>query len=66
MDHVLEGTGKSITVKSTRERQARWISNQRASRWILEAMETETTGGTDALSAWATICFKPVLKDTGG
>jgi hypothetical protein len=53
VDAVLEGTGKSLTVKAARERQQRWLAKQRNAHWVLEAMEMKTAEGKPALVAWA-------------
>ena len=53
MNAVLEGTGKSLTVKAVRERQQRWLANQRNAHWVLGAMEMKTVEGKPALVAWA-------------
>ena len=53
MAEVMNQTGKTISLKTTRERAQRWLVNQKYSAWTLETMKTKTTDGVMCLSAWA-------------
>ena len=53
MDRVLEGTGKTIRIHTTRERQQRWLVNSRSCERILHAMATKTVDDKPALLVWA-------------
>eukprot|EP00978_Attheya_sp_CCMP212_P002262 scaffold4659_cov73-Attheya_sp.AAC.2 len=53
MDQVLEGTGKTIQIHTTRERQQRWLVNSRSCERILNAMTTRTVNNMPAHLGWA-------------
>ena len=54
MDVVLAGTGQSLHIQAPRERQQRWLVNQRWFSWLVyTAMKMKTADGTPAMLAWA-------------
>ena len=65
MDKVLEGTGSKLIVSPKRQRDQRWLANQRNCLWIRIAMETMTAKGEKALVAWATSLLQNKLSKLG-
>ncbi len=53
MDEAMEGTGKKVKLKTKRERQQRWLVNQRFAAYVLTLLDINTTGGVMCLVAWA-------------
>jgi hypothetical protein len=53
MATVLEGTGNKFTLHTTRERQQRWLVNQRQAAHVLQGLEMKTKDDVPALVAWA-------------
>jgi len=54
MDHVMKDSGCKVQMRTARERDARWIANQRNSRWQLGKLHVKTADGVPSLVAWAT------------
>ena len=53
MNYVLEGTGESLIVTASRERQQRWLVNQRSATWLIKALNTKCNmENVPALIAW--------------
>jgi len=52
MDRVMEGKDK-VKVKTFRERQQRWLVNQRYAHMVLAMLACSTTSGVTCLIAWA-------------
>jgi hypothetical protein len=53
MGTVLEGTENTFRIKTTRERQQRWLVNQRQALFVLSGLAIMTANGEPALLAWA-------------
>ena len=53
MDRAMEGATTSVHVKTKREREQRWLVNQRNSKDTLKMINAETADGVSALVAWA-------------
>lgn len=52
MDEVMEGAGESVHVKTDKERQQRWLVNQRNAKRILGLLEILSSTGIPCLVAW--------------
>ena len=53
MDRIMLGTGKTVRIKTCRERQQRWMVNQKFAKRICEIINTKTTDGQSCLLVWA-------------
>ncbi len=53
MDKVLAETEHTLKISVTRERQQRWLANQRNANQNLEAMQITTADGEPSTIAWA-------------
>eukprot|EP00978_Attheya_sp_CCMP212_P000714 scaffold1423_cov39-Attheya_sp.AAC.1 len=58
MDTVLLGTNNTLKVRTTRERQQRWLVNQRQASFVISGQTIMTTDGVPALLAWALYMYE--------
>jgi hypothetical protein len=53
MDRTMLGTGKTVRIKTCRERQQRWMVNQKFAKRTNDIIETKTADGQSCLLVWA-------------